>query len=34
MVSGEYQLAATAYGLIYASLLLFGACRIFERRDF
>ena len=34
MVGGEYQLAATAYGLIYASLLLFGACRIFERRDF
>jgi Cu-processing system permease protein len=34
MVSGEYQLAATAYGLVYASLLLFGACRIFERRDF
>ena len=34
MMGGEYQLAATAYGLIYASLLLFGACRIFERRDF
>ena len=34
MVGGEYQLAATVYGLIYASLLLFGACRIFERRDF
>ncbi len=34
MVSGEYQLAATAYGLMYAGLLLFGACRIFERRDF
>ena len=34
MVSGEYQLVATAYGLIYAGLLLFGACRIFERRDF
>jgi ABC-type transport system involved in multi-copper enzyme maturation permease subunit len=34
MVGGEYQLAATAYGLIYASLLLCGACRIFERRDF
>jgi len=33
-VSGEYQLAATAYGLLYAALLLFGACRIFEHRDF
>lgn len=33
-VSVEYQLAATAYGLLYAGLLLFGACRIFERRDF
>jgi hypothetical protein len=34
MVSEEYLLAATAYGLIYASVLLFGACRMFERRDF
>jgi ABC-type transport system involved in multi-copper enzyme maturation permease subunit len=34
MVTGEYQLAATVYGLLYASLLLFGACRIFEGRDF
>lgn len=33
-VSMEYQVAATAYGLLYAGLLLFGACRIFERRDF
>ena len=33
-VSGEYQLAATAYGLLYATMLLLGACRIFERRDF
>ena len=33
-VSGDYQVAATAYGLLYAGLLLFGACRIFERRDF
>jgi Cu-processing system permease protein len=33
-VSGEYQLTATAYGLLYATLLLLGACRIFERRDF
>jgi ABC-type transport system involved in multi-copper enzyme maturation permease subunit len=33
-VSVEYQVAATAYGLLYAGLLLFGACRIFERRDF
>jgi ABC-type transport system involved in multi-copper enzyme maturation permease subunit len=34
MVSGEYQLTATVYGLVYAGLLLMGACRIFERRDF
>lgn len=34
LVSWEYQMAATAYGLLYAGLLLFGACRIFERRDF
>jgi Cu-processing system permease protein len=33
-VSGDYQMAATAYGLLYAGLLLLGACRIFERRDF
>ena len=33
-VSGDYQVAATAYGLLYAGLLLLGACRIFERRDF
>jgi ABC-type transport system involved in multi-copper enzyme maturation permease subunit len=33
-VSAEYQVAATAYGLLYAGLLLFGACRIFEHRDF
>jgi hypothetical protein len=33
-VSGDYQVAATTYGLLYAGLLLFGACRIFERRDF
>ncbi|HEU4503099.1 MAG TPA: ABC transporter permease [Nitrospira sp.] len=33
-VSVEYQVAASAYGLLYAGLLLFGACRIFERRDF
>ena len=34
MVTGDYVLAATAYGLIYTSVLLFGACRMFERRDF
>jgi hypothetical protein len=33
-VSGDYQIAATTYGLLYAGLLLLGACRIFERRDF
>jgi hypothetical protein len=27
-------LTATVYGLVYAGLLLMGACRIFERRDF
>ena len=34
LVSGEYQAAATVYGLLYTCLLLLGACRIFERRDF
>ena len=33
-VSGDYQIAATTYGLLYAGFLLLGACRIFERRDF
>ncbi|MBX3326474.1 MAG: ABC transporter permease [Nitrospira sp.] len=34
VVSVDYQLAATFYGILYAALLLLGACRIFERRDF
>jgi ABC-type transport system involved in multi-copper enzyme maturation permease subunit len=29
-----YQVAATAYGLLYAGLLLTGACFIFQQRDF
>lgn len=29
-----YQVTATAYGLLYAGLLLVGACLIFQRRDF
>lgn len=29
-----YQVTATAYGLLYASLLLTGACLIFRQRDF
>jgi Cu-processing system permease protein len=33
-VTWDYQVAATAYGLLYAGLLLLGACRILERRDF
>lgn len=30
----SYQVAATAYGLLYSCLLLAIACAIFERRDF
>jgi Cu-processing system permease protein len=33
-VALSYQVLATAYGLVYASLLLAGACLIFQRRDF
>lgn len=29
-----YQAMATSYGLLYAALLLAGACVIFQRRDF
>lgn len=29
-----YQVTATAYGLLYAGLLLTGACLIFQQRDF
>jgi Cu-processing system permease protein len=34
LMSSGYQLTATAYGLLYASILLLGACHVFERRDF
>lgn len=29
-----YQALATAYGLLYAGMLIVGACLIFQRRDF
>lgn len=34
LVEMGYQGTATVYGLLYASLLLSGACFIFKRRDF
>jgi Cu-processing system permease protein len=34
LVSAGYQATATAYGVLYAGLLLTGACVIFQRRDF
>jgi Cu-processing system permease protein len=34
LVEMGYQVTATAYGLLYAGLLLTGACLIFQRRDF
>lgn len=34
LVEFGYQATATAYGLLYAGLLLTGACLIFQRRDF
>jgi len=33
-VSYSYQAMASLYGLLYAALLLAGACVIFQRRDF
>jgi Cu-processing system permease protein len=33
-VSFSYQVAATAYGMFYAALLLTAACVVFQRRDF
>lgn len=33
-VSLAYQSLATVYGLLYAGLLLAGACAVFQRRDF
>ena len=34
LVTAGYQATATVYGLLYAGLLLTGACFIFQRRDF
>ena len=34
LVEAGYQATATAYGLLYAGLLLTGACLIFQRREF
>ena len=34
MIEVGHQVTATAYGLLYAGLLLTGACLIFQRRDF
>lgn len=34
LVEAGYQATATAYGLLYAGLLLTGACLVFQRRDF
>lgn len=34
LVEMGYQATATAYGLLYAGVLLTGACLIFKRRDF
>jgi ABC-type transport system involved in multi-copper enzyme maturation permease subunit len=34
LVEMGYQLTATAYGLLYAGILLTGACLVFQRRDF
>lgn len=33
-ISFAYQLNASGYGLLYACLLVVGACLVFERRDF
>jgi len=33
-VEAAFQVVSTAYGLLYAALLLTGACLIFQRRDF
>lgn len=34
LVEVVYQMTATAYGLLYAGLILMGACLIFQQRDF
>lgn len=33
-IPASYQALATAYGLLYAGMLIVGACLIFQRRDF
>ena len=33
-VSWPYQMAASAYGFLYAAILLTCACIVFQRRDF
>ncbi len=33
-VSVPYEILASLYGLLYAALLLTGACMVFQRRDF
>jgi len=34
VVAPEYLMLASLYGLLYASLLLTGACLVFQQRDF
>jgi hypothetical protein len=33
-VTATYQALATGYGMLYATLLVFTACAVFQRRDF
>jgi hypothetical protein len=33
-VALSYQAWASAYGLLYAALLISAACAVFQRRDF
>jgi hypothetical protein len=34
VVAQEYLMLASLYGLLYAGLLLAGACLVFQQRDF
>ena len=34
LVAPEYMMLASLYGLMYAGLLVTGACLVFQRRDF
>jgi hypothetical protein len=34
LVTSEYLLLASLYGLVYAAVLITGGCLIFQRRDF